>query len=82
MVWHAGAVVRCAGVYSVTHRAHRPTHETVLQQSETFPVCRTCGMAVKFDFVRPVTESDEIEHAGYDLDFMESVLSPTLPKSA
>jgi hypothetical protein len=70
----AGADVRRTGVYSVTHREHRPTHQAILQQGNIFPVCRTCGTAVEFDFVQPLTESDDIEHIGYDPDFMESVL--------
>ena len=70
----AGADVRRTGVYSVTHRAHRPTHQAILQQGDIFPVCGTCGVAVEFDFVQPLTESDDIEHIGYDPDFMESVL--------
>jgi hypothetical protein len=73
MMWLAGAVVRRAGVYSVTHRAHRPTHQAVLQQGETFPACRTCGMAVEFDFVQSPIESDHIEHIGYDPDFMQAI---------
>ncbi len=77
MVWLAGALVRRAGVYSVIHRLHRPTHQAILQQGDSFPVCRTCGMAVEFEFVQPLTESDEIEHIGYDPDFMHSALSET-----
>jgi hypothetical protein len=81
MVWLTGAIVRRTGVYSVIHRAHRPTHQVVIQQGEVFPVCRTCGVAVEFEFVQPLTESDEIEHIGYDLDFTHSVLDQ-IPKSA
>lgn len=77
----AGADVKSTGVYSVTHRAHRPTHQAILQQGDIFPVCRTCGMVVAFDFVQPLTESDEIEHIGYDPDFTQSVLGQ-MPKSA
>jgi hypothetical protein len=44
-------------------------------------ICRTCGMAAEFEFVQPLTESDGIEHIGYDPDFMESVLQ-AMPKSA
>jgi hypothetical protein len=77
----AGALVRRAGVYSVTHQAHRPTHQVVLQQGEMFPFCRTCGIAVRFDFAESLTESNDIEHIGYDPDFVESVLetSQNLP---
>ena len=77
----AGADVKRTGVYSVTHRAHRPTHQAILQQGDIFPVCRTCGVAVEFDFVQPLTESDEIEHIGYDPDFTQSVLGQ-MPRSA
>jgi hypothetical protein len=77
----AGARVNRTGVYSVTHRAHRPTHQAILQQGEIFPICRTCGMAVEFHFAQPLTESDEMEHIGYDPDFTQSVLVQ-MPKSA
>jgi hypothetical protein len=71
----AGTGVRRTGIYHVSHQAHRPTHQAILQRGDIFPVCRTCGVAVKFEFVQPLTESDEIEHIGYDLDFMQSVLA-------
>jgi len=77
----AGADVRRTGVYSVSHRAHRPTHQAILQQGDIFPVCRTCGVRVEFDFVQSRTESDEIEHIGYDPDFTQSVLG-RMPKPA
>jgi len=77
----AGTSVRRTGIYHVTHQAHRPTHQAILQRGDIFPVCRTCGLAVKFEFVQPLTESDEIEHIGYDLDFMQSVLAQ-IPQSA
>jgi hypothetical protein len=77
----AGARVYRTGVYSVTHQAHRPTHQAILQQGDNFPICRTCGVAVEFDFVQPLNESDEMEHIGYDLDFRHSVLRQ-MPKSA
>jgi transposase InsO family protein len=34
---------------------------------------RRCGTAVGFEWVEPLTESDEIEHIGYDPDFMDAV---------
>ena len=77
----AGTGVRRTGIYNVTHQAHRPSHQAILQRGDIFPVCRTCGLAVKFEFVQPLTESDEIEHIGYDLDFMQSVLAQ-IPQSA
>ena len=81
MVWLTGAVVKRTGIYSVTHRAHRPPHQAILQQAEIFPVCRTCGSAVEFEFVSPLAEADGIEHIGYDRDFMDSVLGQ-IPQSA
>jgi hypothetical protein len=81
MEWLAGAMVRRGGVYRVTHRGHRPTHDAILQQGDVFPVCRKCGMAVSFEFVQPLSESEEVEHIGYDRDFMESVL-PAYAQSA
>ena len=76
MVRPARRFVRRAGVYSVMHRLHRQAHRAILQEGDIFPSCRICGMAVRFVFVQPLTESDEIEHIGYDLDFIDSVLQP------
>ena len=56
------------------HLGHRSPHKAILQEDESFPECRFCGTAAAFEFVEPVTESDEVEHIGYDPDFMESVL--------
>ena len=33
-----------------------------------------CGTAVAFEFVEALTESEGIEHIGYDPDFMDWVL--------
>ena len=56
------------------HLGHRAPHKAILQEDETFPDCRRCGMAVVFEFVESVSESSEVEHIGYDPDFMDSVL--------
>jgi len=69
----AGAKVNCAGMYNVLHRRHRPPHNAILQQGESFPECRRCGNAVVFEFLEPVAESDEVEHLGYDPDFMDAI---------
>jgi hypothetical protein len=74
MRYRAGARVKRAGVYKVLHLGYRPPHKAILQESESFPECRRCGMAVGFEFVGPVTESDEIDHIGYDPDFVDWVL--------
>jgi hypothetical protein len=68
--------VRHGGVYNVLHLGHRPPHKSILQYGEKFPECRRCGTAVVFEFVAVLTESDEIEHVGYDRDFMDAVLGP------
>ena len=69
-----GTKAKRAGVYTVLHLGHRTSHKAILQQGESFPECRRCGTAVVFEFLEPVTESEEIEHIGYDSDFMDSVL--------
>jgi hypothetical protein len=70
----AGAKVNRAGIYNILHLGHRPPHRAILQVGEAFPECRRCGTAVAFEFLEPVTESDEVEHIGYDRDFMDSIL--------
>jgi hypothetical protein len=65
--------VKRAGIYSVLHRGHRPPHKAILQEGDPFPECRRCGTAVAFEFLEPVIES-EVEHIGYDPDFMNSIL--------
>lgn len=69
-----GEKVGRAGVYRAHHQRHRPSHNSILQQGETFPLCRVCGDAVRFEFIQTVNESEEIEHIGYDRDFMDAVL--------
>lgn len=75
MRYRAGGRVKRAGVYKVLHLGHRPHQKAILQENDSFPECRRCGTAVGFEFFGPVTESDEIEHIGYDPDFMEWVLN-------
>jgi len=70
----AGAKVKRGGVYNVLHSGHRPPHKAILQEGESFPECRRCGTAVVFEFLEAVNESEEIEHIGYDPDFMDSIL--------
>ncbi len=43
MEWLAGTVVRWPGVYRVTHRGHRPTHEAILRACNS----RGAGIAVR-----------------------------------
>lgn len=81
MPMSAGEKVRRAGVYRVIHRGHRQSHLSILQPGETFPPCRICGDAVHFEFVNPLDESEEVEHLGYDRDFMEAVLGAARAQS-
>jgi hypothetical protein len=74
MEMSAGEKVGRAGVYCVVHKGHRPSHVSILQEGESFPTCRVCGNAVRFEFSQPLAESEEVEHIGYDRDFMDSVL--------
>ena len=75
MLKTAGERVRRAGVYNVIHRGHRPNHPAILLQGELFPCCRVCGVAVNFEFIQSLLESDAAEHIGYDRDFLDSVLA-------
>ena len=66
--------VKRSGIYNVRHLGHRPSHKAILQEGESFPECCRCGTAVLFEFLEPLTESEGIEHIGYDPEFMDSVL--------
>ena len=70
----AGMKTNRVGVYNVLHFGHRQPHTAIIQEGESFPECRRCGSAVVFECVEPVTERDDVEHIGYDPDFMDSVL--------
>ncbi len=74
MRYMAGARVTRAGIYNTLHFGHRAPHKAILQEGESFPECRRCGTAVIFEFVEAVTDGDEIEHIGYDCDFLDFVL--------
>ncbi len=77
----AGKKVGRAGVYRVVHERHRPAHLSILQSGESFPPCRTCGDGVRFEFVQALSESEEVEHVGYDRDFMDAVLGAPRARS-
>lgn len=69
-----GTKVKRGGVYNIIHYGHRVPHRAILQEGESFPIAGRCGTAVLFDFAELVTERDDVEHIGYDLDFMDWVL--------
>lgn len=70
----AGTKVKRSGAYNIIHYGHRAPHTAILREGELFPDCRRCGTGVLFEFFKPLTESDELEHIGYDRDFIDSVL--------
>ena len=74
MQMSTGERVGRAGVYRIVHKGHRQPHLSILQPGEVFPRCRVCGNAVRFEFVQPLDQSEEVEHIGYDRDFMDAVL--------
>ncbi|MGE5205681.1 MAG: hypothetical protein ACM3PW_08695 [Chlamydiota bacterium] len=69
----AGAVCKRSGVHRVIHDQHRAPHQAIVQQGEVFPTCRGCGPQVRFEFLRPLEAAGEVEHIGYDWDFVESL---------
>lgn len=40
-----------SGVYRVIHTAHRSPHENSFRKSQTFPPCKQCAKAVRFELV-------------------------------
>jgi hypothetical protein len=77
MQMSTGEKVGHAGVYRVIHKSHRQPHLSILQQGEIFPRCRNCEDAARFEFVQPLDQSEEVEHIGYDRDFLDAVLGAT-----
>lgn len=69
----AGVLCQRSGVHAVIHHRHRPAHQAIIHEGEVFPPCRRCGTQVSFEFLQSLEEAEEVEHIGYDRDFMESV---------
>jgi hypothetical protein len=80
--WSAGTICRRSGVHRVTHHHHRPAHRAIIHEGEMFPACRSCGMLVSFQFVQPLEAAGEVEHIGYDRDFLESLWGPAASATA
>ena len=52
-LFQPGDPVPESGIYEIIHRAaHRALHEAVMHARDPFPVCDTCGAAVRFRLVR------------------------------
>jgi hypothetical protein len=49
-----------SGIYRVEHGPHRLMHSATLVANNRFPLCRTCGRAVRFYLVRPVSTSQVV----------------------
>lgn len=80
--WAAGALCGRSGVHTVTHHHHRPAHRAVVHQGEMFPTCRSCGTLVSFQFLLPLEAAGNVEHIGYDRDFVESLWGPASSATA
>jgi hypothetical protein len=80
--WGAGAICRRSGVHTVTHHHHRPAHRAIIHEGEMFPACRNCGTLVSFQFLQPLEAAGEVEHIGYDHDFIESLWGPASSATA
>lgn len=68
-----GVLCQRSGVHAVIHHRHRPAHQAIIHEGEVFPPCRRCGTQVSFEFLQSLEEAEEVEHIGYDRDFIESV---------
>jgi hypothetical protein len=80
--WSAGEICRRSGVHAVIHHHHRPAHRAIIHQGEMFPACRSCRTLVSFQFLQPLEAAGEVEHIGYDHDFVESLWGPTSSATA
>jgi hypothetical protein len=61
--YRPGETAPATGIYSITHRDHRPAHTAVLIKGEDFPHCRTCKDQVRFCM------KYQAEHVRHDWDF-------------
>lgn len=79
---NAGAICRRSGVHAVIHHHHRPAHRVIIHQGEMFPACRSCGSLVSFQFLQSLEAAGEVEHIGYDHDFVEALWGPASSATA
>src|SRR5438477_12351300 len=49
-----GRRVPTSGVFRVAHSGHRLEHHVSLLAGDLFPLCRTCGSAVRFELVERI----------------------------
>ena len=55
--YQTGGTITQTGIYRVHHEEHRLPHEVTLVSGEVFPQCIKCRKAVRFELVRPVSDS-------------------------
>jgi hypothetical protein len=49
-----------SGVYAALHgTTHRLEHELIVSEDTVFPVCRHCGLKVRFKLERPAKHSEQ-----------------------
>lgn len=80
--WAAGAICQRSGVHAVLHHHHRPAHRAIIHEGEMFPACRSCGALVSFQFLQSLEAAGDVEHIGYDRDFLESLWGPASSATA
>jgi hypothetical protein len=68
--YQPGDKVPTSGVYTAVHPEHRIPHDVVAIQGEEFPVCRTCGQAVRFQVAYL------LPHMTHDFDLSGPKLRP------
>lgn len=61
MMYEPGNRIPQDGVYEVSHRCHRQTHNVIFSGVTVFPHCDTCGAEVRFRLLLGATllEDDE-----------------------
>ena len=52
MRFRVGQAIPSSGIYTVTHKGHRQSHEVTLLKGDIFPRCARCGDRVQFELVK------------------------------
>jgi hypothetical protein len=75
----AGDIAPHTGFYRVYHLVHRVAHEVVVREGDTFPTCKHCGDAVRFEPIFGATPEAVQSPLAVDSDFRQG---NKLPKAA
>jgi len=70
-----GDRVPATGIYTASHDHHRPQHEVFAVEGDEFPLCRRCGVAIRFVLVQPAT------HIDADRDFSKASATAKVKKA-